>query len=147
MTAGLTVSIFADDGTTPIGSAVASGGVADIVTTVPLADGHTYVRRQTGVPLRRHRCGQPHHCRGRPYGDASSELGPLTIDAPPTAIAKLSDVKKTDTGVTFVVTYSNPGDTIVISTIDSNDILVTNADGFRQLATSSAPRRTATGRP
>ena len=72
---------------------------------------------------------------------ASPGFGPLTIETPPTAIAKLSDVKKTDTGVTFVVTYSNPGDTIVTSTIDSNDILVTNDDRFPSdsLPTTSVP--------
>ena len=136
VTDGLTVSIFADDGTTPIGSAVASGGVADIVTTVALADGqHTFVAKQAfhhdNVVV-----GNRTIAAGDEYGAASSVVGPVTVDAPPTAIAKFSDVKKTDTGVTFVVTYSNPGDTIDTATIDSNDILVTNDDrSVQQLAT------------
>ena len=44
---GLTVAIYADGGSTPIGTAVASGTTVDVTTTVPLADGsHTFTVEQ-----------------------------------------------------------------------------------------------------
>jgi cyclophilin family peptidyl-prolyl cis-trans isomerase len=137
VTPGLTVSIFADGQSAPIGSAVASGNTVDIVTTVPLLDGNYTFTAKQAFHYDDTVVGNRTIPAGDLYSDPSPSVGPLRIDSPPTAIALLNDVKKIDTGipgVTFVVTYSNPGDTINLYTIDNNDILVTDVNGFSQLA-------------
>ena len=64
-TSGLTVGIFADGGTTPIGTATANAdGAADIITNVALSSGaHTLVAKQH-VCLRCHHRGQQFDRRG-----------------------------------------------------------------------------------
>ncbi len=138
VTPGLTVAIFADGDTTPIGTAVASGTSVSVVTTVPLANGdHTFVAEQD-YQYSQTVVGNRTIAAGDLYSAASTSLGTLTIEAPPAAVALLSDVKRIDSpvpSVTFVVTYSIPGDTVTVSSIGSNNILVTNGNGFSQLAT------------
>ena len=137
VTSGMTVAIFADGGDTPIGTAVATGTTVTVVTTVALSDGdHSFTAKQD-YKYSDTVVGNRTISAGDLYSDATASLSTLTIDSPPTAVALLSDVKKVDSptaSVTFTVTYSNPGDTVLISTIGSNNILVTNTNGFSQLA-------------
>jgi hypothetical protein len=148
VTSGLTVAIFADGGTTPIGTAVASGTSVNVVTTVPLPNGdHTFVAKQD-YKYSDTVVGNRTISAGDLYGAATASLGTLTIEAPPTAVALLSDIKKIDSptaSVVFKITYSNPGDTVLFSSIGSNNILVTNANGFSQLASlvSAVPNNDA----
>ena len=54
---------------------------------------------------------------------------------PPTATAKLGDMSMISNMAVFSVTYASPGSEITLSTIDSDDILVTGPNGFSQSAT------------
>ena len=49
------MAVYADGGSTPIGTAVAFGDTVDVTTTVPLADGaHTFTVEQfVSMPTRR----------------------------------------------------------------------------------------------
>ncbi len=141
VTSGLTVAIYADGGSTPIGTAVASSDTVDVTTTVPLADGsHTFTVEQF-VSYSDTTVGNRTVPAGNLYSVASTSTVSFTVDAPPTATANLSGVTNTGDGATFVVTYANAGDTINVTTIDSNNVLVTGPNSFSQLATllSAAP--------
>ena len=134
VTPGLTVSIFADGGTTPIGSATATDTSVDVVTDVVLTNGqHTFTAEQA-YSYSDTVVGNRTISAGELYNAASGSFGPVTVAAAPTAAAKRSDIVKNNTGLTFVVTYSNPGDTITLSSVNSNNILITSAAGFSQLA-------------
>jgi cyclophilin family peptidyl-prolyl cis-trans isomerase len=137
VTAGLTVGIFCDDNPDPIGTGVltGSGSVLTITTTVAVSDGaHTFHAKQ-GVAYQDTVVGNRTIAAGTLYSENSTGSVSLTITTVPTAVANLSDVDQTDTAVTFVVIYSNPGDTITVATIDSNDVTVTNASGVAQTVT------------
>lgn len=132
---GLTVSIYADKGSVPIGSAIASGTSVDIVTTVPLSDGnHTFSVKQSY-----HYAATNFDNRQVPAGDlasgASDSTVTLDVNGPPTATALLSDVKRDGTKVTFVVTYSNGNDIIDATSVNGNNVRVVNTNGFNVLAT------------
>jgi cyclophilin family peptidyl-prolyl cis-trans isomerase len=142
---GWTVAIFADGGDTPIGTATvsANGSTVLVTTTVPLGNGlHTFVAKQA-LHYEDTIVGNRTIPAGNLYSPATTTSVTLRIDAPPSAVARLADVKRIETdsnagttaGITFIVTYSNAGDTVKLSTIDGNDIEVTTASGFEQLAT------------
>jgi cyclophilin family peptidyl-prolyl cis-trans isomerase len=133
VTPGVTVDIFVDNGTTPIGSGIASGTSTsvDIVTTVPVIDGtHTFVAEQE-YDYSDTTVGNRTIPAGVLYSAASPTTGKYVFDTPPTAVAVLDDVKKSDTGITFVVTYSNPGNTIAVGSLGDNNIQVNNVNGFQ----------------
>ncbi len=53
---------------------------------------------------------------------------------PPTATIDPNSVTVSATSATFVVTYTDPDDNVLFSTIDGNDIRVTGPNNFNQLA-------------
>ena len=72
-------------------------------------------------------------------GTANSRTATVSITVnpvndPPVAVANSSSVVITASSATFSVTYSDPDDAVLRSTIDGNDILVTGPAGFSQLA-------------
>ncbi len=80
VTDGLTVAIFADGDTTPIGIATASGDSVDIHTTTPLADGlHTFSVKQF-VQYDDTVVGNRTIPAGDLYGDASNSTVTLTVN-------------------------------------------------------------------
>ena len=139
-TSGLTVAIYVNGGTTPIGTAVTLGRETDVTTNVAVSDGpHTFSVKQiyhyTGTTV-----GNRTIPGGDLTSDASKDTYSFSVDTPPTAAADLSGlaINKSDASngsyATFTVIYSNPGDTIRSSTIDGQDILVTGPNGFSQFA-------------
>ena len=120
-----TVSIYADGSDTPIGTAVVSGLPLrwTLPPQSPVTDGpHTFTVKQAyayDAPT----VGNRSIPAGNLYSNASTDTVSFSVDAPPTAQAKLSDVTIDPSSASFVVTYSNPGDAIAISTIDSNEFL------------------------
>jgi len=132
---GLTVAIYADGGTTPIGTVVATGTSADVTTTVAVTDGpHTFTAKQI-YSYDATTVGNRDIPAGTLPSDASSETVIFSVDTPPTAAANLSGltINKLDatssSNATFTVIYTNPGDTIDRTTIDGSDVLVTFPDG------------------
>jgi cyclophilin family peptidyl-prolyl cis-trans isomerase len=135
VTSGLSVGIFADDNPNPIGTATAFGDTVDIHSTVPLADGlHTFTVKQW-VHYSDTAVGNRTIPAGNLYSDAWGGVVTFTVDAPPTAQLNRSNLTITDSTAEFLVTYSNSGDMIVLTTIDDNDIRVTGPNAFDQLAT------------
>jgi len=142
------VAIFVDDNPTPSESPRFRSSV-DIQTTASLADGtHKFVAKQS---ISYGSIVEGNHTIPRAICTAILRRRVnLTVDSPPTAVAKLSGVTVNGQTITFTVDYSNQGDLVLISTIDNNDIRVTGPNGFSQLATlngtpvSNADRSTVT---
>ncbi len=138
---GNLVEILADGNV--IGEATASGTSVTVTTDASktLTDGgHTF----TAIQIAKNQTVTVDENSSDPSGytplsktadvpSFSSSAVQVTVDAAPTATAVLDNVKRSDSpaSITFVVTYSNPGDQIAVSSLDGNDILVTNANNFR----------------
>jgi cyclophilin family peptidyl-prolyl cis-trans isomerase len=143
VTSGCTVAIYADGGTDPIGTAVATGTTVHIVSTVSLSDGsHTFTAKQ-GVQYQQTVVGNDTIPAGIAYGDATSSSAALTVDTtPPSAVASVDDLHL-ETSTTFVVYYSDATSGVKTSTIDGNDIIVTGPNGYSQTATLVSANATA----
>ncbi|MEN6452332.1 MAG: peptidylprolyl isomerase, partial [Thermoguttaceae bacterium] len=152
VTSGMTVGIFADDGSTPIGTAVATGDTIDIQTTVAVTDGqHTFTVKQykhyddtpIGITFNEGTSNEVKYgytrtvAAGELYSDASESTVTFTVDTQPKAKSELANVGISGNEATFKVTYNTPvtAATMTRSTIDDNDIVVTGPNGFSQHAT------------
>ena len=66
-------AIYVDNNSTPIGTATASNGTADVQTTVQLPDGlHTFTTKES-VSIRRHEVGNRTIAAGDLYSDRFQE--------------------------------------------------------------------------
>jgi cyclophilin family peptidyl-prolyl cis-trans isomerase len=90
-TAGMTVAVFADGNSTPIGTAVASGDSVIVPTTTTLADGlHTFTVEQ-GVSYTQTTVGNRTIPAGTLYSKASASTLSFTVDTtPPTLTINLA---------------------------------------------------------
>ena len=82
---------------------------------------------------------------------AAGTLGSIHIDStdttPPTAVADPTSIVIGTSTATFSVTYSDPDDVILWSSIDGNDIRMTGPAGFDQLASLVSVNSTTDGSP
>ena len=84
VTSGLTVEIYVDGGSSPIGTATASGDTVDVQTTVQLSEGpHTFTVKES-VSYAATKVGNREIAAGALYSDLSSSTVQFTVAVPPT---------------------------------------------------------------
>ena len=129
------MGIFADGGSTPIGTAtVGADGTADITTNVALSSGaHTLVAKQM-YAYDATTVGNSSIAAGTLYSDASANSVSLTVSSEVSATLS-SGPTESASQLAFAVTYSaTNGGLVSASTIGDHNIQVTGPDGFSQFA-------------